>query len=287
MWRNNSLPSPAVHVFEKMVIAQAVCSIRKEQTACASYMGQAVNRLYNTDKLWYDRSIMKTADISCFHSEKESSMRGAIFDMDGLLLDSERLYQQCWHDLAQEHGVLLPDSFAAEINGTGADLTRKILQRIFPAADPDLLAAECAKRVTLMEETELVPKEGAVELVEALHEAGWRLAVASSSPREMVFRNLEHTGFTPYFSQVLSGDDVARAKPSPDIFLLAAERLLLEPEDCLVLEDSPNGLRAARAAGCIPVMVPDQVQPTEELRSFCAVYPSLVDVLAAIRSGKL
>jgi HAD superfamily hydrolase (TIGR01509 family) len=214
-------------------------------------------------------------------------MRGAIFDMDGLLLDSERLYQQCWRDLAKEHGIILPDSFPMEITGSGADRTRIILRKYFPGADPDALITDCKERVTLLEETDLAPMPGAAELLHYLQEMNWLLAVASSSPRDMVLRNLERTGLSVYFRQVLSGEDIVRGKPFPDIFLLAAERLGVAPQDCLVLEDSPNGLLAARAAGCRPVMVPDQVPPTDELLSFCLVYPSLTDVMNAVRSGKL
>lgn len=214
-------------------------------------------------------------------------MRGAIFDMDGLLVDSERLYQRCWHDLAREHGVVLPPTFAAEITGSSAALIRRIVEKYWPGEDPDQIARTCLERVMVIEETQLVPKEGAAELLQALTSSGWQLAVASSSPRAKVRRNLDLTGLAAYFQEVLSGEDILRGKPFPDIFLLAAERLGLAPEDCLVLEDSINGLRAARAAGCVPVMVPDQVPPTQELRSFCRIYPSLSEVLAHIRSGCL
>lgn len=214
-------------------------------------------------------------------------MRGAIFDMDGLLLDSEQIYQRCWHALARELGAVLPPTFAAEITGTGADQARIVLRKHFPMTDPDSLMAACKARVMEVEETELDPKPGAAALLEALYAAGWRLAVASSSPRDMVVKNLERTGLAGRFHQVVCGGEVARGKPFPDIFLLAAERLGLDPADCLVLEDSPNGLRAARAAGCRPIMVPDLVPPTPELRSISTVFPSLNEVLEAFQAGIL
>ena len=91
----------------------------------------------------------------------------------------------------------------------------------------------------------------------------------------MVHTNLVRTGIDGYFDVLVSGDEVSRGKPDPDIFLLAAERLGLAPGDCYVLEDSPNGLLAARAAGCTPVMIPDLVPPTPELTEFASVYPDL------------
>ena len=214
-------------------------------------------------------------------------MRGAIFDMDGLLLDSEKLYQRCWHELAQELGAVLPRDFASQITGGGREHSRVVLGKYYPMVDPDELMTECRARVTVLEEAEMPMKPGAAELVEALHDAGWRLAVASSSPRDMVVRNLERTGLAKWIDCVVCGGETERGKPFPDIILLAAERLGLRPEECMVLEDSPNGLEAARAAGSLPVMVPDMVPPTDELYTFCRIYASLCDVLDAVSSGQL
>ena len=214
-------------------------------------------------------------------------MRGAIFDMDGLLLDSEKIYQRSWHALARERGLTLPSTFAQEITGTGTEQSRLILRKYYPSDDPDRLLAACKERVMAMEETELDPKPGAAALLKALHDAGWKLAVASSSPRDMVEKNLKKTGLDQWMHQIVCGNEVRHGKPAPDIFLLAAQRLGLDPSLCLVLEDSPSGLRAAQAAGCRPVMVPDQVPPTPELTAFCAVYPSLLHVLEDIQAGKL
>ena len=153
--------------------------------------------------------------------------------------------------------------------------------------DPDALMTACKARVMEIEETELDLKPGAAALLKTLHAAGWKLAVASSSPRVMVIKNLEHAGIAAWFDQVICGGEVARGKPCPDIFLLASARLGLDPADCLVLEDSPNGLRAAKAAGCRPIMIPDLVRPTPELLAFCTVYPSLCEVKEAVLAGEL
>ena len=183
-------------------------------------------------------------------------MKGAIFDMDGLLLDSERLYQSCWHQLARDRGLSLPSDFAVRITGSGPK-------------------RECMAMMVEREKTDLQLKPGAADLLPALKKAGYRLAVASSSPRDMVLTNLGRTGIDGYFDVVVCGDEVSRGKPDPDIFLLAAERLGLLPGDCYVLEDSPNGLLAARAAGCRPVMIPDLVPPAPEFAGFASVYPDL------------
>ena len=202
-------------------------------------------------------------------------MKGAIFDMDGLLLDSERLYQRCWHQLARDRGLTLPSDFAIRITGSGPEQSRLVLNSCFPEDDPQALARECVSMVVELEKTDLQLKPGTPDLLPALKKAGYRLAVASSSPRDMVLTNLGRTGIDGYFDVVVTGSEVSRGKPDPDIFLLAAERLALSPGECYVLEDSPNGLLAARAAGCRPVMIPDLVPPTPALTEFAVVYPDL------------
>jgi HAD superfamily hydrolase (TIGR01509 family) len=138
------------------------------------------------------------------------------------------------------------------------------------------------------EKTDLQLKPGAADLLPALKKAGYRLAVASSSPRDMVLTNLGRTGIDSYFDVVVCGDEVSRGKPDPDIFLLAAERLGLLPGDCYVLEDSPNGIRAGHRAGCSVLMVPNMVQPDEEIRELCTgIYGTLSDVKKAMASGAL
>ena len=112
--------------------------------------------------------------------------------------------------------------------------------------------------------------------------------VASSSPRNMIEMNLQTTGTARYFHDVVSGTEVAHSKPAPDTFLLAAEKLHLDPHDCLVLEDSFNGVRAGRAAGCVTVMVPDLMQPTEEIAQlYDRKCEDLLEVRDLLIEGKL
>lgn len=202
-------------------------------------------------------------------------MRGAIFDMDGLLLDTERLFQLAWRELAQEHGFSLDDAFTPEICGCGRLQSHKVLARYFPGMEPEPLIAACKAKVDRMEEQELRLKPGVAETVPAMKDAGFRMAIASSSPQDMVRRNLERVGILHCFDALVSGEEVSRGKPFPDIFLLAAERIHVPPKECYVFEDSLTGIRAAHAAGSTPVMIPDQFPPTEEIRAICRVYPDL------------
>lgn len=198
-------------------------------------------------------------------------MRGAIFDMDGLLIDSEKLWQGMWHTMAEEHGITLPASFAGDICGTGGAQTREVLRQYFYCDDPEPLICECTERVYRLEAEGVPLKPGAKNILAGMHAAGYRIAVASSSPMDMIRKNLEKNGVAEYFNMFISGQEVRNGKPAPDIFLLAAERLGVPPEECYVFEDSRNGIEAGWRAGCRSVMVPDLVQPTDETRrmSFC------------------
>ena len=125
-------------------------------------------------------------------------------------------------------------------------------------------------------------------LLTALEDLGMPRIVASSSPRNMIEMNLQTTGTARYFHDVVSGTEVAHSKPAPDTFLLAAQKLRLDPKDCLVLEDSFNGIRAGRAAGCVTVMVPDLMQPTEEItRLYDRKCDDLLQVRDLLIEGKL
>ena len=192
--------------------------------------------------------------------------RGAIFDMDGLLLDTERLYQKSWVEMARAFGQLPAPAFPSAVSGTSGEGMREVIRRYYPAVDPYAFQAGCLARVDAVLENQGPPvKPGAGELLEYLSVQGVNIAVASSSGRDRILSNLRATGLERFFDAVVNGQQVERGKPEPDIFLLAAKEIGCSPEDCYVFEDSLNGVRAGMAAGCITVMVPDLVPPPEGL----------------------
>ena len=196
-------------------------------------------------------------------------MRGAIFDMDGLLIDSERIWQSQWHAIAAEMGLTLPESFPDEICGTAGERTLEVLRLRFPGGDPAAIKAECTRRVHKLEENGVPLKPGAREILTGLRRGGWRVALASSSPTDMIRVNLARCGIDGYFDALTSGQEVKNGKPEPDIFLLAAEKLSLPPEECYVLEDSLSGVEAGWRAHCRTIMVPDLMRPSAEARERC------------------
>lgn len=214
-------------------------------------------------------------------------MRGAIFDMDGLLLDTERLYRESWVETAKEFGQTPVPEFPAAVSGSNGEVMRQIVHRYYPVVDAQAFIQNCIDRVDRILDREGAPeKPGARVLLGFLRARGMKIAVASSSARERILANLRRAGIAAAFDAVVSGQEVERGKPEPDIFQLAAHRLGFPPEECYVFEDSVNGVRAGMAAGCTTVMIPDQVPPTEGLK-VSQVCKDLREVMTLMEAGSL
>jgi len=209
-----------------------------------------------------------------------------VFDMDGLLFDTEKLYGQAILTAARELGVeMTTEVFLTFIGTPWAHNRRQML-----AAYGDAYPAE-ELRVTWMEHFEVLLddglelKPGVVELLDLLDELGLPRAIATSSSYGTVEHHLGAHGLRDRFHHVVASGDYTNSKPAPDPFLRAAERLGIDPRHCLALEDSLNGVRSASSAGMMTVMVPDLIQPTAEIRGLCAgVVASLLDVPALVRA---
>ena len=200
-----------------------------------------------------------------------------LFDMDGVLFDSERCIREIWRGLAEELGLAGIDRVFLQCVGTNKARTRQIFAAAYPALDFDSFDAQARTRFLARYDRGRLPvKPGAREILSALAERGVPLALASSTRTETVRRELEEAGLLPFFDAVLGGDQVTRSKPDPEIFLRAAEALGAAPTDCFVIEDSFNGVRAAAAAGMRALMVPDLLPPDDEMRRLAqALFPDL------------
>lgn len=197
-------------------------------------------------------------------------IKAVIFDMDGLMFDTERLWDTLWEPSCRALGLEMPQDLEAFFTGgrglAGVKLNEHI-QKFFPQADPQVIVEKIWELAEQRFAQGVPCKPGLAELLETLEEKKLPRIVASSSPRALIQKNLETTGMARYFDQVVCGADVRHSKPAPDIFLEAARRLGVDIRDCLVLEDSFNGVRAGHAAGAVTVMVPDIAQPDEEIRA--------------------
>ena len=218
-------------------------------------------------------------------------IQGVIFDMDGLMFDTERLWDTLWEPTCQALGIPMPEdtaAFYAGGRGLAGEKLRAHIGRYFPQVDPQKMLDKIWQ-IGGERFAQGVPcKPGLKELLALLEERGIPRIVASSSPRSMIQQNLQTTGTARYFHDVVCGADVKNSKPAPDIFLEAARRLGLDIRNCLVLEDSFNGVRAGHAAGAVTVMVPDMAQPDAEIHSlYTRCCRDLLEVRDLLQAGAL
>jgi HAD superfamily hydrolase (TIGR01509 family) len=198
-------------------------------------------------------------------------IHAVVFDMDGLLFDTEVLYRDVVMATALEAGHDLPLDFYLSTVGTPLQGTRDLfLLRYGADFDFDAFWAETTQRYAKTVETELRLKAGVVELLSLLDELALPRAIATSSHHEHARHHLTAFGLSDRFHAVIAHGDYARGKPHPDPFLKAAARLGVEPALCLALEDSWHGVRAASSAGMMTIMVPDLMVPTPEMEELCA-----------------
>ena len=203
-----------------------------------------------------------------------TGMFHVIFDMDGVIFDSERTLLQCWIETARTYGVdetLVRDAYIRCIGSN-----RNQTEEIYRSAFLDLLGEEKLWRVwdesfRLHRERYangvLPVKPGVREILEYLKSLGIAVGVASSTPKETVEQRLDAAGLSPYFVGCIGGDAVRISKPDPEIYLLACDAFGFSPGNTFAIEDSFNGIRAASAAGLRPIMVPDIVPPDAEMRA--------------------
>ena len=212
-------------------------------------------------------------------------LRAVLFDLDGLLINSEVLSQRNSLDVCREMGYAVDETVTRKMLGANAAECRRILRESVPDVDEEAYAVRVRERLFELFRRELRPLPGAKDLLAFLTEAGIPFALATSSSRERVQLSLSVTGLDRYFGTVLTGECAARSKPAPDLFLAAAEALHTPPENCLVFEDSVNGVRAGRAAGCMVCMVPDIMPYTEALSDACDfLLPSLREAPELVRA---
>ena len=214
-------------------------------------------------------------------------IKGIISDMDGVILDTEKLYVRFWREAASFYGFPMTLDHALGIRSLSGKLAEEKLQGWF-GKEFDYNAVR-QKRIELMDEfvnqNGVEPKSGAKALLSYIKDNGYALALATATPVDRAGRYLKSVELYSFFDQIVSAREVERGKPAPDIYLCAAKRLGLDPKECIALEDSQNGIRSAFAAGCKTIMVPDLDQPTEEIMPLLfGVANGLEDV---INIGKL
>ena len=208
--------------------------------------------------------------------------QAVVFDMDGVIFDTERLVIEFWKEVAKKHNIPNVEHTCIQCLGANRVRTREIFLENYGADFPyDPYRAEVTELFdTHYKGVPLPTKPGIRELLNYLQEQDIKVGLASSTAQHLVRDEIGTAGLLPYFQTLVCGDMVEHSKPAPDIFLKACEILNADPTKSIAIEDSFNGIRSAHCAGMTPIMVPDQVQPTDEIRTLAFhVMPSLLDVL--------
>ena len=208
------------------------------------------------------------------------NIAGIIFDVDGLMADSEPLHRAAWHELGRQCGFPTYATDAAESLGQRVieNLRRRHAQGRFGEAPEVMLDRYHAILVELIRER-LQPKPGLREALVFVAERTWRCGTASSGDRVYIDVVLDVLGIRSYFQAVATGEEVVEGKPHPALYLLAAARLGAPPQVCVALEDSPRGVRAAKAAGMRCIAVPEGPAAVAEADAVCESLLTAVDVL--------
>ena len=204
-----------------------------------------------------------------------------VFDMDGVLFDTERLYIECWEQIADEAKLENIGMVLRECTGTNEQKTKEIM-RTYYGNDFDLSCYYVRVKEIFQKhirEHGMPMKKGVHELLFYLKESGYRIGLASSTKVAEVKEELKSAGIDGYFDVIVGGDMVEESKPNPEIYLLACNKLGIEPKEAIAIEDSLNGIQSAYRAGMKPIMVPDLVAPTMQIEKMLfAELDSLLEV---------
>jgi len=200
-----------------------------------------------------------------------NKIKAVLFDMDGVIFDTEREYLKEWNKIFEKYGYEMKKEIYVSVMGRG----RKKVKEIFKENFGDDLPIEemyIEKDIMLkeaIENNEVPLKQGALELLEFLKKNEYKTALATSAKKDRVKSQVNHAKINNLFDAIVCADDIVNSKPNPEIFLKAAEKVNVKPENCIVIEDSEAGIRAAFNAGMIAFHVKDLKEADENIMKYC------------------
>ncbi|NLK94367.1 MAG: HAD family phosphatase [Clostridiales bacterium] len=211
-----------------------------------------------------------------------NKVNAVIFDMDGLMLDTESITFICYKEAFREYGYDMDKEFYKTLIGRNIKGTKEcVLESYGSDFDFDSIYEEIDKKNDeYIKRNGVEIKKGLIELLKYLKDNNYKIAVATSTIREQAKELLESVGVINYFDGMVCGDDVINSKPDPEIFIKAASEINVHPKECMVLEDSGAGIEAAYLAGMVPINIPDMKEPDEDMKKKSyKILNNLLDVI--------
>jgi len=205
-----------------------------------------------------------------------------LFDVDGVLIDSEKIYQSCWISAAKENGYFMSKEQALQLRSLDSTLAKELFLKWYGTKESYMNIRTSRKIVMqqFLSKNKLTLKTGAIETLKYLKENNFCLSVVTSSDFEKAEKYLNSVGIYDFFTKIISTKSVDKGKPYPDVYLYACQQLNISPKECFAIEDSPNGVKSAHTAGCRTVMIPDLTPYTDDLADYVdACYSDLKEFL--------
>ena len=208
-----------------------------------------------------------------------------IFDMDGTLFDTEMISKLAWEAVGKKYKLPISDEFVLKLIGLTPSNAQVVYDTYMPKGWPQEEAFQYHEDFIYDYRIRngIPPKGDLHKVLRTLKEKGYRLGLATSARHENMMFNLEMADIKKYFDIMLSAEMMERGKPDPDIYFKTMQGMNVNPQDCIIIEDSYNGIRSAHASGATVVMIPDMLQPDEEIKSMCDYqFEKLEDILTLL-----
>ena len=198
-------------------------------------------------------------------------IKAVLFDMDGVIFDTERVYLEDWTKVFEKYGYNMIKEVYISVMGSGRNNVKDVFRNKFGQELPieEMYIEKDALLFEAIESNKIPLKEGVIEILDFLGNNGYKMGLATSAKRARLDKQLKSASIENKFDTTVSGEDVVNSKPNPDIFLKAAEKLSVRPEECIVIEDSPAGIRAAYNAGMMGLHVEDLKEADEDILKHC------------------